>query len=151
MRLLIIATVAFSLASCGTTGPDQTSQYSLVGATGLDLCYGYISNRGDARYQRLVAEEIQKWGIDCREHLPMIQTKLAADRVNLEAQRQRIEQLNLARQLLAPSRPDRSRQGAAFLKREYTSGFNKICIYGRLGSDVAVTIGGTELCPLTLK
>lgn len=40
--------------------------------------------------------------------------------------------------------------GVGFLKREYTSGFNKICIYDRLGSEVAVTIGAVELCPLNL-
>lgn len=40
-------------------------------------------------------------------------------------------------------------QGPGFLVDEYTSGFNKICIYDHVGSEVAKTIGNTELCPLT--
>ena len=38
-----------------------------------------------------------------------------------------------------------------FKKGEYTSGFNKICIYNCMGSDVAITIGNTQLCPLTIQ
>jgi hypothetical protein len=34
-------------------------------------------------------------------------------------------------------------------KREWTSGFNKNCVYDRLGSDAVQTIGMAELCPLT--
>ena len=38
-----------------------------------------------------------------------------------------------------------------FKKGEYTSGFNKICIYNCMGSDVAITIKSTQLCPLTIQ
>jgi hypothetical protein len=38
--------------------------------------------------------------------------------------------------------------GVGFLKRQYVSGMNRICIYDRLGSEVATTIGAAELCPL---
>ena len=41
--------------------------------------------------------------------------------------------------------------GAAFLKGEKTSGFNKMCFYDQLGSEVAITIKSTELCPLTIE
>jgi len=37
-----------------------------------------------------------------------------------------------------------------FKKTEYTSGLNKICIYNCLGSEAAITIGATQLCPLTI-
>lgn len=33
------------------------------------------------------------------------------------------------------------------LKGSYVSGFNRICIYDQLGSDVAVTVNATEMCP----
>lgn len=33
---------------------------------------------------------------------------------------------------------------------EQTSGMNKICYYNCLGSQVAITIGAVELCPLTI-
>ena len=38
-----------------------------------------------------------------------------------------------------------------FKKGEYTSGFNKICTYNCMGSDVAITIKNTQLCPLTIQ
>ena len=41
-------------------------------------------------------------------------------------------------------------QGAAFFKRSYQSGMNRICIYDRLGSEVAITVGAADLCPLNL-
>lgn len=39
--------------------------------------------------------------------------------------------------------------GVGFLKRQYQSGLNRICIYDRVGSEVALTVGAAELCPLT--
>lgn len=41
--------------------------------------------------------------------------------------------------------------GMAFFKYERTSGMNKICVYDHLGSDVAITIQSTQLCPLTIN
>ena len=38
-----------------------------------------------------------------------------------------------------------------FIKGEYTSGFNKICVYNCLGSDKAITIKNTQLCPLSIE
>ena len=38
-----------------------------------------------------------------------------------------------------------------FKKGEYTSGFNKICIYNCVGSERAITIRSTQLCPLTIN
>ena len=38
-----------------------------------------------------------------------------------------------------------------FKQGEYTSGFNKICIYNCVGSERAITIGSTQLCPLTIN
>lgn len=40
--------------------------------------------------------------------------------------------------------------GTAFLKGEQVSGMNKICYYEHLGSVIAITIGSTELCPLSI-
>ena len=41
--------------------------------------------------------------------------------------------------------------GTAFLKGEKTSGMNKICFYDHLGSEVAITVKSTDLCPLTIE
>lgn len=38
----------------------------------------------------------------------------------------------------------------AFLKGETVSGMNKICFYDNMGSEVAITIGAAQLCPLTI-
>jgi hypothetical protein len=36
-------------------------------------------------------------------------------------------------------------------KREWSSGFNKNCVYDCLGSEAVQTVGSAELCPLTLS
>lgn len=41
--------------------------------------------------------------------------------------------------------------GIAFLKHDYVSGMNRICVYNDLGSDVHRTIKATELCPLSIN
>ena len=41
--------------------------------------------------------------------------------------------------------------GTGFLKGEETSGMYKICYYDCLGSEVAITIGAVELCPLSIE
>lgn len=43
-----------------------------------------------------------------------------------------------------------NRSGTAFLKNEYTQGFNKVCVYDRLGSVDTLVVSATSLCPLTM-
>ena len=43
-----------------------------------------------------------------------------------------------------------NRSGTEFLKNEYTQGFNKVCVYDRLGSVDTLVVSATSLCPLTL-
>jgi hypothetical protein len=38
----------------------------------------------------------------------------------------------------------------AFLKGQYVSGMNRICLYDHLGSTVAITVRSIDLCPLTI-
>jgi hypothetical protein len=38
--------------------------------------------------------------------------------------------------------------GNGVLDRSYVSGLNRICVYNRMGSENAVTIPATSLCPL---
>lgn len=42
-----------------------------------------------------------------------------------------------------------SQRGNAFLKQDFISGLNRICVYDRLGSDDIVTIPSTSICPLS--
>ena len=41
--------------------------------------------------------------------------------------------------------------GTAFFTYEKTSGMTKICYYDYLGSEIAITLPSTRLCPLTIK
>ncbi|SCX59763.1 hypothetical protein SAMN05720354_1248 [Nitrosospira sp. Nsp1] len=41
--------------------------------------------------------------------------------------------------------------GTALFKSERISGMNKICLYDHLGSEVAITINATSLCPLNIE
>ena len=39
----------------------------------------------------------------------------------------------------------------AFYKREVIDGMYKICYYDHLGSEVAITIRATKICPVTIQ
>jgi hypothetical protein len=41
--------------------------------------------------------------------------------------------------------------GTAYLKHQYVSGMNRVCVYNNLGSDYAITIKLTEICPLNIN
>lgn len=41
--------------------------------------------------------------------------------------------------------------GIAYLKHDYVSGMNRICVYKDLTGDVHRTIKITEMCPLTIS
>ena len=56
-----------------------------------------------------------------------------------------------ALQSLSPQPNTLQTGGTAFLKREYTSGFNRICIYDRLGSEEAYNFKATDICPQTMR
>lgn len=62
-----------------------------------------------------------------------------------------IEALRLldARYNRQPAQVVPQRQATAFLKGSYVSGMNRICIYDRLGSEVAITLRSVDICPLS--
>lgn len=49
------------------------------------------------------------------------------------------------------SSPRASAGPTCFKRREWTSGFNKNCVYDCAGSEAVQTIGTAELCPLTIR
>ena len=52
----------------------------------------------------------------------------------------------------APKAPVPQRLAVTCFKTgEQTSGMNKICYYDCLGSQAAITIGATQLCPLSIQ
>lgn len=40
--------------------------------------------------------------------------------------------------------------GTAFFSHEVISGMNKICYYNHMGSQVAITLRSTQICPVTI-
>lgn len=53
------------------------------------------------------------------------------------------------KQYVEPSNTNKTQLSTAFLKKQYVSGVNRICIYERLGSEDIITIEATSICPLT--
>lgn len=41
--------------------------------------------------------------------------------------------------------------GTAFLKHQYVSGQNRICVYDYMGSDYTVTVRSTQMCRLSIN
>jgi len=54
--------------------------------------------------------------------------------------------------LLQATRPQQvapaAGQPTAFFRRDYVSGFNRVCVYDRLGSEYVITIPAMNICPL---
>ncbi|WP_261875095.1 hypothetical protein [Vibrio rarus] len=49
------------------------------------------------------------------------------------------------------SKPEPEANKTGFFKHDQTSGFSKLCTYDVLGDSYVITIGSTEICPLTYK
>jgi hypothetical protein len=81
------------------------------------------------------------------EHANCVQQQYAAGRARFQ------QGLLNAQQSIGSSSYGTTTGGAAtgtgFLRNSYVSGMNRICVYDRMGSAYAVTIGAVEICPLT--
>lgn len=149
MRLVIVPFLC-ALAGCGMF-PTVTEQ--IAAASDYELCY--FSVAAETQYFRQSARNaIAAKGVDCNTHWPMVQARISA-RAADDARSMQL--LQIGTQMMAPNRTPTSQalgggaaSGTAFLKRNYVSGFNRVCIYDRMGSEVAVTVGAVELCPITL-
>jgi hypothetical protein len=94
------------------------------------------------------ARELQQRGENCSQYVSTIAAEAQANQ----------QQLNLGLQMLSspaqspppPPVGGGSAAGTAFFVRSQVSGMNRVCIYNRLGSAVAITVGAAELCPLSL-
>lgn len=73
----------------------------------------------------------------------------------LNAIRARAESLSLQRRAVREAGQGSTTSGASgttcFKKREWTSGFNKNCVYSCLGSEAVQTVGSTDICPLSIE
>lgn len=126
MRFLAVA--ALALAGCAHEIPaDQASNWQVCEQTMRSDVYG---RRADAERARR--------GLDCAPYYQAI----------LAQRQQQGRAMQDAAALFRPASPQPV-TGGGFLKRSYTSGFNRICIYDRLGNEYATTIAATAICPLS--
>jgi len=113
-----------------------------------DACSGYGFSIGTDAYAQCVQQEV------ARRHAAMSQALMRAGAAmqGAAAAMQQPDQEPTQQPYQAPPRLGGGTSlGTAFLQGSYVSGLNRVCLYNRLGSAVAVTIGSTQMCPLTLR
>ena len=139
--------LAFSLALLLASQPGCVSvaeqRQASESSSSYTLCSKLVNAVLAPRETREVwAMELQRRGENCAQHMPAIEASMARDQQVMELSRQ----LQQPRSTLAAPAPS---PGVGHLKRQYTSGMNRICIYDRLGSEAALTVSAASLCPLT--
>ena len=142
-----IALASVALTGCGTA--FQSIPEKLGKAQDWELCFSSIA--GEYAYEReLAGKMVVSKGIDCAAHLPTVQARIAARGSSFD----RNMQLLMLGNQIANQRPalpaPAAVQPTGFLKRQYLSGQNRVCIYNQMGSEYAVTIGATAICSLSL-
>ena len=143
--LLVILLSPF-IASCYTT--EEIASHS-----NARLCSDFLStNSMNVNYTKREIE-IRKRGVDCSQYAELAQLKIMKRQQNARNSQALIDLGNslLNTPTYGTTTPTYGGKafGTAFLKDSYTQGFNKVCIYDKLGSVYTITIGSTELCPLT--
>jgi hypothetical protein len=134
------------LLLCGcAASPEKVAEVART-APDSEVCEVYLT--GAERYVTVIGAEIRRRNLDCRPYWEAMERREAVQ--NARAQRNAANAaatLQILRSM-QPSQTPMTRP-VGFLKREYVSGFNRVCIYDKLGSDYAVTISATSLCPLS--
>jgi hypothetical protein len=152
-RNLALASLALALAACAVPrAPERSAQEWRAEARGKapwELCHRQIVGGYSDVYGQAVADEIRSQGIDCRDHMAMVQARMQADAA---AQQRAQQQTEIALKLLQGSGPRAGNPGGGkcFFEREWTSGFNKNCVYSCTGSEAVQTVSSTTLCPLSI-
>jgi len=142
---VFILALPFLLAGCAGS-PVHTSSLSPQQLTRLDdytLCKGATPR--EAYYPaQSVLYEVQRRGLNCTTiyHYPGTAGTDALIR-SLEGVVQGAQPVPRS-----PTYGGRA-TGTAYLRSQSVSGHNRICIYDRMGSAYAITIGAAEMCPIT--
>jgi hypothetical protein len=122
-RTLCILALTF-LAGCAAT-PEQAMQQ-----TDWNICRATMGGVN----QRVADNERRRRGLDCTPLYPAIAARMQAENEAIANFQRSIQPQPVT--------------GGGFLARSYTSGFNRICIYNRLGNEYAVNVPATAICPL---
>jgi len=88
------------------------------------------------------AIELQRRGVDCNQYAAVLNSVAQQRQNSLNAGLQMMQQSTAA--------PTSAGQLTCYKVREWTSGFNKNCVYNCLGSEAVQTIGATDLCPISI-
>lgn len=146
MRWICLAVVL--LVGCATEAPYTPAEVATFES--WRLCYMALDFTGySATSTARARDELRRRRCDCTAEWPRVQIEIARDQVE---ESRRAQALSAAAayfgamgrpSVATPARP------TGFLKRQYQSGMNRVCVYDELGSERAVTVGATELCPLS--
>lgn len=134
LRVVSLLALGASLTGCAIA-PEE-----LAGRSTGSLCVAYARALLNPNRDDWLAE-VYRRGESCAPYAAEMAAASAQSQSSLNSLNQRY--------MVAPTPVAAPRPGTAFLKGEFTQGFNKACIYDRLGSAVHVTIPATQLCPLT--
>jgi hypothetical protein len=137
-KLLVLPIVGIGLFSCAGS-PVHTSRMDSVAIQSVDsytLCKAYTP-RELYSPSVTVINEVRRRQINCEAIYSYSGTG------DLEAAAAILRRVQSMPTVPSPS-------SVAFLKSTYVSGFNRVCIYQRRGSDEAYTLEATAICPQTM-
>jgi hypothetical protein len=147
VRGLFILTAGAALVGCASMfgTPEQRAAQN-ASMSSYSLCSKLaVAIMAPSQVREEWAWELQRRGENCSQY----SSAIAA------SQQQNAQMQQLGQQLLNQNRPGSTVSAptgpVGFLKREYVSGFNKICVYDRLGSEYAMTISAVALCPMSVR
>jgi len=143
-----IILVGVMLSGCFKTVADYQNTPS------VKLCMDYLVHGHKPLYfeGRTIEKVLAQRGENCSQYAG------AATQLRIQDERSSQALGAMGTQLLKNSGPTPNPNNSygsggaatAFKTGETTKGFNKICMYDQMGSPVVITIGATELCPLTI-
>ena len=139
---ICLSLMIFLLVGC-VGSPVHTSSMSSVELRNVDnytLCKAYTP-RELYSPSATVIYEVQRRGLNCGS---IYTYDGAGDLIRAAQVLQGVQ--NAQNQ----QRTNNSNRASAFYTSHFISGFNKICIYNRLGSDEAYTFKATDICPLSM-
>lgn len=140
-KLLVLPIVGIGLFSCAGS-PVHTSRMDSVAIQSVDnytLCKAYTP-REVYSPSVTVINEVRRRRINCEAIYSYSGT----------------DDLEAAASILRSAQPQQgtptvpSPRSVAIFKSTYVSGFNRVCIYQRRGSDEAYTLKATAICPQTM-
>jgi len=154
-RVIIISAIAaLILPGCAEMyGKPEDREAANRATADYVLCEKLIVQTGaPSEIRNEWALELQRRSVNCEQYAASIHATAQRD---MESSN---ELIRIGQEMMQPKPlPGTPPQGGGvatgmgFYKREYISGHNKICIYNRLGSEVAITIGAAQLCPLSIR